>query len=75
MFEGSYYRRMPPARPTARAWIFEGINDEIIGDFGLSGACSRVRTRPRRFQLGTPPNTLNPLPVQEAHQKTLRRGA
>jgi hypothetical protein len=37
LFEGSYYRRMPGAADPRGAWIFDGIQDEIIGDFGLSG--------------------------------------
>jgi hypothetical protein len=35
LFEGSYYRRMPGAADPRAAWIFDGIEDEIIGDFGL----------------------------------------
>ena len=37
LFEGSHYRRMPDAADPRAAWIFEGIDDEVIGDFGLSG--------------------------------------
>jgi N,N-dimethylformamidase len=37
LFEGSYYRRMPGAADPRTAWTFEGIDDEILGDFGLSG--------------------------------------
>jgi N,N-dimethylformamidase len=37
LFEGSYYRRLPTSYDPAMAWMFEGITDEIIGDFGLSG--------------------------------------
>ena len=37
LFEGSYYRRLPGAADDRAAWIFAGIDDEIIGDFGLSG--------------------------------------
>ena len=54
-FTGSYYRRLPAAKDPAVAWIFEGIEDEIIGDFGLSGGgaagfeLDRADTR-----LGTP---------------------
>lgn len=55
-FLGSYYRRRPEtfADPDI-AWIFEGIPDEIIGDFGFSGCgaagfeLDRADTR-----LGTP---------------------
>src|SRR6516164_6626714 len=37
LFEGSYYRRLPAAADGRAAWIFTDIDDEIIGDFGLSG--------------------------------------
>src|SRR5262249_34584651 len=36
-FEGSYYRRAPGAADPRASWIFEGVTDEILGDFGLSG--------------------------------------
>ena len=36
-FEGSYYRRRPDSHAPGLAWIFAGIDDEIIGDFGFSG--------------------------------------
>ncbi len=38
IFEGSYYRRNPDAVENPEtAWIFEGIADEKLGDFGFSG--------------------------------------
>ena len=37
-FTGSYYRRTEASYNDRKiAWIFEGINDEILGDFGLCG--------------------------------------
>jgi N,N-dimethylformamidase len=37
-FAGSYYRLKPGVRQDERvAWMFAGIKDDIIGDFGLSG--------------------------------------
>ncbi len=36
-FEGSYYRRKRENEPPSAAWVFAGIEDEILGDFGLSG--------------------------------------
>jgi len=54
LFEGSYYRRMPGAADPRPAWIFEGIDDEILGDFGLSGRGGRLRTGPRRFRARHP---------------------
>ncbi len=36
-FHGFSYHRLPASRDPRAAWIFEGIDDEILGDFGLSG--------------------------------------
>ncbi|MEM6662204.1 MAG: N,N-dimethylformamidase beta subunit family domain-containing protein [Pseudomonadota bacterium] len=36
-FEGSYYRRTQDSYADDLAWIFEGVDDEVIGDFGFSG--------------------------------------
>jgi N,N-dimethylformamidase beta subunit-like protein/concanavalin A-like lectin/glucanase superfamily protein len=33
----SYYRRRPDSYDQRAAWIFDGIEDEILGDFGLVG--------------------------------------
>ena len=68
LFEGSYYRRMPDAADPRAAWIFDGIDDEIIGDFGLSGGGAAGFELDRAyFKLGTPPNALI-LARSEAHQ-------
>ena len=68
LFEGSYYRRMPGADDPRVAWIFEGIDDEVIGDFGLSGGGAAGFELDRAdVELGTPPNTLT-LARSEAHQ-------
>jgi N,N-dimethylformamidase len=58
-FEGSCYRRTPAAADPRAAWIFEGVSDEILGDFGLSGGGAAGfeldRADPR---LGTPRHAL-----------------
>jgi len=55
----SYYRRQPDADDPRAAFIFEGVPDEIIGDFGLigGGAAGLELDRADRL-LGTPPNAL-----------------
>ena len=69
-FVGSYYVRGPGADDPRAAWIFEGVPDRILGDFGLSGGgaagfeLDRVDTR-----LGSPPNTLV-LATSEKHGDT-----
>ncbi len=35
-FQGTYYRRNSQL-PSEYEWVFEGIDDEILGDFGLNG--------------------------------------
>ncbi|NKB59083.1 MAG: N,N-dimethylformamidase large subunit [Alphaproteobacteria bacterium] len=59
LFEGTYYRRAPGADDPRTRWIFEGVSDEIIGDFGLSGggAAGFELDRTDRH-LGTPENAV-----------------
>jgi len=58
-FTGTYYRRLAASKSADVAWIFDGIEDEVIGDFGLSGGgaagfeLDRADTR-----LGTPENAV-----------------
>ena len=37
LFEGSYYRRQPGADDPRASWILAGVDEAVIGDFGLSG--------------------------------------
>ncbi len=68
LFEGSYYRRMKGADDPRAAWIFDGVPETILGDFGLSGGGAAGfeldRADPR---LGSPPNLVI-LARSEAHQ-------
>lgn len=68
LFEGSHYRVLPAASDPAVAWIFDGVDDEFIGGFGLSGggAAGFELDRADR-RLGTPPNTVI-LARSEGHQ-------
>jgi N,N-dimethylformamidase len=63
----SFYRRLPDSDHPRAAFIFEGVPDEIIGDFGLIGGGAAGleldRTDPA---LGTPANSLI-LARSEAH--------
>lgn len=68
MFEGSYFRRMNVSYEPEFAWVFEGIEEEIIGDFGLSGGGAAGFELDRAdAYLGSPPNT-RILARSEAHQ-------
>lgn len=70
MFEGSYYRRLPGADDPRTAWIFDGVDDEIIGNFGLSGggAAGFELDRADR-RLGTPDNAVV-VASSEGHSET-----
>ena len=55
----SYYRRQPDASNPRAAFIFEGVDEEILGDFGLlRGGAAGVEIDRVDFSLGTPPHTL-----------------
>ncbi|SDC40156.1 N,N-dimethylformamidase beta subunit family domain-containing protein [Belnapia rosea] len=65
-FEGSHYRRLPV--PPHLAWIMAGIEEEVMGDFGLSGGGAAGFELDRAdAQLGTPPGAVV-LARSEAHQ-------
>ena len=54
-FEGSYYRRTIESRDPEIRWIFDGIEGEILGDFGLSGGGAAGYELDRAdARLGTP---------------------
>ena len=36
-FEGTHYRRLPASRDARFAWMFDGIEEDVLGDYGLSG--------------------------------------
>jgi len=68
-FEGSYYRRNPDLDPTVKAWAFKGIDDEKLGDFGLSGGGAAGYEVDRvDHKLGTPDQT-HILATSENHQE------
>lgn len=59
LFEGGWYRRLPAADDPAVAWIFDGVPETVIGDFGLSGGGAAGFELDRADPtLGTPPGTV-----------------
>jgi N,N-dimethylformamidase len=55
----SYYRRMPAAADPRVAWMFAGIEDELIGNFGfLQGGAAGLEIDAVDARLGTPPHAL-----------------
>jgi N,N-dimethylformamidase len=68
-FEGTHYRRLPASRDSRFAWMFAGIEGDVIGDYGLSGGGAAGFELDRADpMLGTPDGTVilarseNPLP-------------
>ena len=58
-YEATYYRRMPGSYDPRYAWIFAGINEEIIGDYGLCGGGAAGFELDRAdATLGTPENAV-----------------
>ena len=58
LFEGTHYRRLPASHDPTFAWMFQGIDGDIIGDYGLSGGGAAGFELDRAdFALGTPANT------------------
>lgn len=58
-FHGSYYRVLPQARTAPEtAWIFDGVTNDIVGDFGFSGnGAAGFELDRADNRLGTPDNT------------------
>ena len=55
----SYYRRAPDAENPRAAFILKGVEDEIIGDFGLiGGGAAGLELDCITMHLGSPRNTL-----------------
>ena len=55
----SYYRRTAAGRDPRAAFVFEGVDDEIIGDFGiLQGGAAGYEIERVDAALGTPAHTL-----------------
>ena len=67
-FEGSYFRRTDGGDDPRAAWILEGINEEVLGNFGLSGGGAAGFELDRAdIRLGTPENAVV-IAASENHQ-------
>lgn len=59
LFEGSYYRRLPDSFRPETNWIFDGVTEDKLGDYGLSGGGAAGFELDRADgDLGTPDGTL-----------------
>ncbi|MBS0559038.1 MAG: N,N-dimethylformamidase large subunit [Proteobacteria bacterium] len=59
LFEGTHYRVLPGARESRFGWMLDGIADDTIGDYGLSGGGAAGFELDRADPaLGTPDGTV-----------------
>ena len=69
----SYFRLLPDAGEERAAWVFDGVQGEVIGDFGLAGGGAAGHELDRyELDLGTPPQT-QLLAASEAHTDAMLR--
>jgi len=55
----SYYRRTPDGYDPRASWMFEGVDDEILGDFGLvGGGAAGLELDLYIEDLGSPPHAM-----------------
>ena len=53
------YRRMPDSYHRSVSWIFDGVEGEVFGEFGLAlGGAAGLETERYDLELGTPPHTM-----------------
>ena len=58
-FEATYYRRTAASRLPQHAWLFDGIEEDILGDYGLSaGGAAGFELDRADASLGTPENAV-----------------
>ena len=66
----SYFRRQDAANDPRAAWIFDGVPDELVGNFGiLQGGAAGLEIDAADAKLGTPPHALV-LARSENHSNT-----
>jgi N,N-dimethylformamidase len=59
LFEGTHYRRLPASYDPRFAWMFDGIAEDVLGDYGLSGGGAAGFELDRAdAELGTPDNAV-----------------
>jgi N,N-dimethylformamidase len=76
LFEGSHYRRSEASSDPRVAWIFAGVDDQILGDFGLSGGgAAGLRAGPGRQAPGHPRPRHRGGQLRGAQSGHLRAGA
>jgi N,N-dimethylformamidase len=72
-FEGSYYKRTPESEDPEISWLFEGVDEEKIGDYGLSGGgAAGFELDQVSYQHGTP-DFLKIVAVSYDHGPTFKK--
>jgi N,N-dimethylformamidase len=67
----SYYRRKEGSYDPRASWIFDGVEGDVIGDFGLvGGGAAGLELDRVEMALGSPPNTLT-LASSEGHSDVI----
>jgi N,N-dimethylformamidase len=70
--KSTYYRRTEASRDPRADWVFEGIDDEVLGDFGLlQGGAAGIEIDATDARLGTPAHALV-LARSECHSNNYR---
>lgn len=69
---GSYYRRSAACRDPRAAWILEGVENEVIGEYGVGGGAAGEEIDRYDARLGSPPHALV-LASSEAHSPLMLR--
>jgi N,N-dimethylformamidase len=63
---GAPYRRLPDSRNARAQFVFEGVEDETLGDFGAFGGAAALELDIVNPKVGTPPHALR-LASSEGH--------
>jgi N,N-dimethylformamidase len=63
---GSFYRRLPDSYNPRARFIFEGVEEEILGDFGAFGGAAALELDIVNYKVGTPLHALR-LASSEGH--------
>ena len=66
------YRRTPASRDPRAAWIFEGVEGEVIGDFGVGGGAAGQEVDRFDVTLGSPAHALVLASASEFGEQMLR---
>ncbi|CDX25063.1 Large subunit of N-N-dimethylformamidase (fragment) [Mesorhizobium plurifarium] len=69
----SYYRRLPACDNPRARFIFEGITESIIGEFGVLGGAAGLELDVAEQGLGTPRHALV-VAASEGHSSSYMRG-